>query len=144
MNYKKIIFLYQILSMFFGLWTITYILSGIGYDFLNVLFASPFIILFIMLGVAGYLLLKNKKYGNKLSTVLQSIQVIQFSIGGFQFKFGAGFGILVGIKTELMKLSMNFIPVYAEANWEINHNNEFYILCNLTPLVIIYFLQKNK
>ena len=134
--------LYQILCMFFGLWAITYILSGIGYDSLNVLLASPFIVLFIMLGIAGYLLFKDKKYGNELSVFLQSLQVVQFSIKGFQFKFGAGCGIIVGLKNELTNLTINFIPVYAEANWEINHNNEFYILFNVVPIFIIYFLLK--
>jgi hypothetical protein len=128
--------------MFYGLWMLIYILSGIGYNFLNVLLVSPFIVLFILLGVAGYLLLEDKKYGSKLSIVLQSIQIVQFSILGFQFKFGAGCGIIVGLKNELMNLTVNFIPIYAEANWEINHGNDFYLYINIVPIFIIYLLSK--
>lgn len=141
MKINKIIAIYQIISMFIGFYMMNYLLSGIGYTQLYVLMASPFILLFIFVGVAGFLLFKQYRYGKNLSIIAQSLQVCQFSFKGFQYKFGSGIAILFRYDTESEQLRFNFLPIYAEMSWEVKHNLiDSTVILNLVPVLIIFYL----
>ncbi len=139
MNKEKIISLYQIVGALYGLYLEFYLLYYLGVTQINILFISPFIILYFVLGIAGILLYNGSMFGKKLSIMIQSLQVIQFSILSISFKFGAGIGLIIGFKDSLSKLLFNFVPIYAESSWGFNENG-FYLFFNLIPLFVIVTL----
>ena len=139
MNYRKIISLYQILGGFSGLFVIAQLLMGIGVSHTS--YFIIFIILYLTMILAGFLLFRENMEGRKLTKIVQALQIIQFSLGGLQFKFGAGTAILIGFKDIMYKLSINLMPFYAEFNWSIN-DKSFYLYINIVPMFIIYLLQK--
>lgn len=139
MNTKKIISIYQILGSIYGFYGVLSLLYEIDYNTINILIFSPFLILYLILFIAGILLYRNDKHGKKLSIIIQSLQIIQFSILGVAFKFGAGIGFIIGFKNTVSKLYLNFIPLYAESSWYIN-DKETVVLINFVPIFLIYKL----
>lgn len=140
MNYRKIISFYQILGGLSGLYVIIQLLSGIGLSYTS--YFIIFIILYFIMILAGVFLFQENPKGQNLTIIVQSLQILQFSLGGLQYKFGAGTAILIGFKNIIYKLSVNFIPVYAEFNWAINDRG-FFLYINIVPIFIIYFLKKS-
>ena len=141
MNYRKIISLYQILGGFSGLFVITQLLTGIGLSYTS--YFIIFVILYLIMILAGFLLFQENPKGRKLTIIVQALQIVQFSLGGLQFKFGAGTAILIGFKDIMYKISINIMPLYAEFNWSINDKG-FYLYINIMPMFIIYLLQKKN
>jgi hypothetical protein len=90
---------------------------------------------------AGVLLFQENAKGEKLTIIIQSLQILQFSLGGLQYKFGAGTAILIGFKDIMYKISIHLMPAYAEFNWAVNDKG-FYLYINVIPIFIIYFLSK--
>ena len=139
MNYRKIISFYQILGGISGLYVITQLLYGVGLSYTS--YFIIFIILYFIMILAGVFLFQENAKGQNLTIIVQSLQILQFSLGGLQYKFGAGTAILIGFKNIMYKLSVNFMPVYAEFNWAINDKG-FFLYINIVPIFIIYLLKK--
>lgn len=137
MNYRKIISVYQVLGGLAGLYVNIQILTSVGFNYIP--FFIIFIFLYIIMILAGILLFLERKNGRNLSIFIQILQLVQFSIGGLQFKFGAGMALVVGFKDVMYKFNINFLPFYAESSWAINDKG-LYLYVNLIAILIIRYL----
>jgi len=137
MNYRKIISVYQVLGGLAGLYINIQILTSVGFTYVS--FFIVFILLYLIMILAGISLFLERKNGRTLSIFIQILQLVQFSLGGFQFKFGAGMALFVGFKDVITKFNINFLPLYAESSWAIN-DKELYLYVNLIAILIIRYL----
>jgi hypothetical protein len=91
----------------------------------------------------GQQLLKGKiKYGLKLSTINQSLQVINFALLGFGFKFVAGLILSIGIDyTNDFNFTFNFS--LSEFQFNINSERELVTVgFNIVAIYLVYFIDK--
>ncbi|MDN3586907.1 hypothetical protein QWY86_09525 [Pedobacter aquatilis] len=91
----------------------------------------------------GQLLLKGKiKEGLKLSTINQALQVINFAIFGFSFKFVAGLILSIGIDyTNDFNFTFNFS--FPGFQFNINSNGELVTVgFNIVAIYLVYFINK--
>lgn len=103
-----------------------------------------FLILFLGLGISGYLLLKTKQY-SWATIALQVIQLVGFSLAGYKYQFSAGASLKLGYEDNNLLFVLK--PLTAEFTVGMNLKDEF-LYVNLVPLVMIvlithYFSQKN-
>lgn len=91
----------------------------------------------------GQQLLKGKiKSGLKLSTINQALQVINFAVWGFAFKFIAGLILSIGIDyTNDLKFTFNFS--LSEFQFFINSNKGLVnVGINLVAIYLVYLIDK--
>ncbi len=122
------------------------------WSILNLAAISALLILILLIAVilysysvyCGILLVKNKIAGLKHSLINQFLQVINFVISGFAFKYISGVFLTVGID---LTDSFYFLFNIGISSWQISlfdDSEPFLINFNLVALFLILFIEKLK
>ncbi|NVO84076.1 hypothetical protein [Hymenobacter terrestris] len=135
---------YQIFGGVIGIiliiWLIAQTVTITGILILIFIFAAGLYSFSIYCG--NHLLKEETEIGLKLSIINQALQVINFSVSGFAFKFVAGLALIASIDyTDDFKFTFNFS--LSESQFTINSEEEFIIMgFNMVAIYLVYFIDK--
>lgn len=144
---KKIIGWYEIIGGIIGaVLTIVVMLKvGLLQQFLISLIFFVFLVLFLISITSGVLLLRQIKWGETLSMIIQSLQIPKFIIGGTAYSFIAGAKLSIMFSRGLgTGFGVDF-GIFSEFNFHVNsylHGILFGV--NLVPIVVIFLLLKYR
>jgi hypothetical protein len=139
---KKIIGLYQLITGVFGaIIILANILStGLNSGVLPQIIAG--VVLYGLLAWTGYGLLNDLKNALKYSRLIQSLQIVSFTIGGTLYKFTASAFIAFGIKNGHFTYGIGLQPI----DFAITSvpGNDFVLIIYLVPIILLWGLMKIK
>lgn len=140
--YYKILSLYQTIGGIAGIGLTIWIIITTQMQYFGQYFFT--IIAFLLYSFSifcGIALLKNKNKGLRFSLINQIIQLVNFSILGYGFKYISGFYISVGINLS----NNNLLFKFGSSSWEILFNMESGISeahINIFAFLLIIFIDR--
>ena len=139
---KKIIGLFQLITGIFGVVIILANLFSKGFNLNSTSVILPQIlagvVLFGLLGWAGYGLLNKTRNAVRYSRILQALQIISFSLGGSMYKFTAAAFIVFGIKNG--KFTYGIGDKIVDFTIGNVSNNDTFVVFYVVPIIILWGL----
>ncbi|MFE5320884.1 hypothetical protein ACFQ88_19440 [Paenibacillus sp. NPDC056579] len=126
----------MLMSLFFGI----QIISNKNWLVVVSIFGG-FFILSVILVLAGVLILKDRKYGKRVTVFIQILQIPQFTILGVTYKFLSGLALMLTLKilpNVTIGINFHFLNSF---NFAVSSNHtEMYISINVIPILLISYL----
>ena len=113
----------------------------------NILFIEQYLLIFfgvllyLFSILCGLVLLKDQKKGLKISVVNQILQIINFSILGYAFKYISGLYISFGVDLTNFNLELDF----GLSSWQFLFNVQSttcQLYINILPLFLLHYIYK--
>lgn len=140
---NKFLGLYLLLGGLWGLFILLRKAFIISLNSNQIMIASLFIVLYLILSSSGILMILEKKNVKNLILGLLIIQIFQIALGSFGFAFMGGTYLGLEIGNEI-----NFIfePLYAFFDLSFEPQSTNYVVINFIPIIIIgiYYRYFNK
>ncbi len=130
---------YQMLG---GGWGLIILLKELVINDVNlqqIIIATFFIALFILIIFSGLLTLRQNVHRKKIVMPSLIIQVIQFHFGGFGFAFVAGSYLGIELASET---SFFFRPLYGNFLLSFEASESDFLSINIIPVVLLFFVDK--
>ena len=134
---------YQILGGIVGIILIALLIANVS-NYTSLIIIMIFIasVLYSYSIACGIFLFKNVKRGLKYSIINQFLQIINFSLFGYGFKYISG--LFFTIETDIAR-SFNFELKWGTSSWEFlfnNDNGEKVISINLVAIFLVVLIDK--
>jgi len=139
---KRIIGLYQLITGIFGAVFIPFSYYSKGFNAALLPQVIAGVVLFGLVGWAGYGIINKRKNAVKYSKILQALQIVSFTLSGTVYRFTAGAFIVFGLKNGSFTYGIGSQVVdFALAN---TSSNDTTIVFYLIPIVLLIGLIKLK